>query len=109
MNTDSSTSAVDELLASGADEQPMRAAETTGVYDLSFFESVPLPPPARPAHDLLEDARVGLGLFIDESREALKSRELNIEQRVHIATIVSYIEALAERFDRVRRPDFGKR
>lgn len=103
---------MDELLAvvESLRAAPMRDRETTGVYDTSFFESIKkVPQPTRSAFDHLEDARVGMALFIEESQEALKSRDLSVEQRVHIATIVSYIDRLAARFDQVRRAGFGKR
>lgn len=78
----------------------------TGVYDVRFLSSSPpLPPSSVASHTALEhlvDAKIGLSLFLNEASAALMlGEELTIEQRVHIATIVSYIESLSERFDKV--------
>jgi hypothetical protein len=105
---------VDSLLAIiEAIELPVREEMSTGVYDLHFYEAMDVAkntvlPPAMKASDHLDDARVGMGLFIDETKRALALAELNPAQRVHIATILSYIEGLADRFDKVRKPDFGR-
>jgi hypothetical protein len=111
-----SDAAVDELLATAGrlvELDRTRATVnvevemSTGVYDTSFFQRHRVAPSLpRPAVDHMEDARVGLGLFLDEANAALASKELTVDQRIHVATIVSYIEALANRFDRVRVPGF---
>lgn len=97
---------VDELLAMtaaktdppSADEIPVDVA--TGVYDVSFFRT------AKTSLDHLEDARVGLGLFIEETQQALEKDGLTVDQRLHAATILTYIEGLAKRLDVIRTPGF---
>jgi len=83
-------------------EDEMKDEETTSIYDLDFFRAESPPCVARSTPQLLEDARVGLGLFLEESQAALERTDLTVEQRVHIATIVSYVDGLATRFDRIR-------
>lgn len=79
-------------------------------YDVGFFspgaEKASRTCPPKPAMESLADARVGLGLFIDEAERALASTDLTVDQRVHVATILSYVEGLAKRLDVVRRPGF---
>lgn len=87
-----------------------RVGEATGVYDLSFFQKIqdeqnPIER-RKTGFESLDDARVGLGLFLDEAEQALASPDLTVDQRLHIATIVSYIDGLAKRFDRVKVPGF---
>lgn len=96
-----SGAAVDELLELPID---VDTEMSTGVYDVSFLNPLRSPLPLT----RLEDARVGLGLFIDEAIEALKvpSDELTPDQRLHVATILSYIEGLAARFDKIRVPGY---
>lgn len=94
---------VDALLA--LSESPDRE-EVTGIYDLNFFGlNRPKEAPVD-AHRLMEDARIGLNLFLEEASRALETDDLTIDQRCHVATIVSYIEALGTRFDRVRVEGF---
>jgi hypothetical protein len=112
--TNSEMHAVDDLLKSTAAAArkgvsapiPEERDEVTGVYDLRFFESHDRKPAS--ALDHLADARVGLGLFLEETTRALEvnSNELTPDQRVHVATIASYIEALMARFDRIRVPGY---
>src|SRR5579885_1150453 len=115
--TNSEMRAVDDLLKSTASAVrkgvnapvPEERDEVTGVYDLSFFESHDRKPVSALAH--LADAKVGLGLFLEETTRALEinSNELTPDQRVHVATIASYIEALMARFDRIRVPGYVQR
>ena len=112
--TNSEMRAVDDLLQTTAAAArkgvtapiPEERDEVTGVYDLRFFESHDRKPTNALAH--LEDARVGLGLFVEEATRALEvnSDELTPDQRIHVATITSYIEALMARFDRIRVPGY---
>lgn len=90
---------VDELLAR---TEPSRAGDSTGSYDPGFFEKFDTPAAMR--H--LADARIGLALFIDEASAALATDDLTIDQRLHVAQILSYIDALASKFDGVREPGF---
>lgn len=84
----------------------MKENETTGVYDTRFFTPGDLiiqdeiSASARTTQDL-EDARTGLNLFIEKSWSALEHGELTVFQRFHVATILSFVEALAKRFDKV--------
>lgn len=114
--------AVDELLAYSENysdfgdvmkDIPVQAAAhaslgpemSTGVYDLDFFK---IPPVLKPANMALDDARVGLSLFLEEARTAMQTGELSDEQRIQINTIATYVEGLARRFDRIRSPEFAK-
>jgi hypothetical protein len=100
--------AVDELLTIFEVDSPLVDPEVevvemeTGAYDVSFFQHRPDPT----SLDHLGDARVGLGLFIDEAMRALEKDDLTVDQRVHVATILSYIEGLTNRFDVIRVPGF---
>lgn len=93
---------VDELIARS---EPARAGESTGSYDAGFFEKFDKPMGLQ----RLADAKIGLALFIDEAEAALASSDLTVDQRLHTAQIVTYIEALAARFDRIREPGFVHR
>jgi hypothetical protein len=101
------SAAVDDLLkASATDDEPI-----TGTYDVTFFhkdalEALEAAEQAPPEDDHLADARVGLCLFIEEANAALELSDLTIDQRIHVATIVSYIEGLTTRFDRIRVPGY---
>lgn len=75
----------------------------TGVYDVSFFAREER---TNSSQQHLKDARVGLGLFLDEANIALQHVELTVDQRLHIATITSFIQGLADRFDRISVPGF---
>ena len=50
---------------------------------------------------------VGLSLFLEEARTALQSSEISDEQRIHVSKIVTYIEGLALRFDRIRSTEIA--
>lgn len=94
---------VDELLkiTDPAEERE----EVTGVYNVKFFEAhVKQPTPL----ERLADARIGLSLFLEEASRALESptNELTPDQRIHVATITSFIEGLSARFDRIRVPGY---
>ena len=84
------------------------AEEVTGVYNVQFFEGrdAKRPEPAPLTH--LADARIGLDLFLAETTRALEvnDNELTADQRIHIATIAGFIEALGARFDRIRVPGY---
>jgi len=80
--------------------------EVTGVYDASFFRAKPQ---QKDAHQSLEDASIGLKLFMDEAEQALAQGGLTVDQRIHVSTILSYIEGLSKRFDLIRRPGFVQR
>src|SRR5579884_1839279 len=112
--TNSEMRAVDDLLQKTATMArrgvsapiPEERDEVTGVYDLSFFESHDHKPVSPLDH--LGDAKVGLSLFLEETTKALEAPndELTPDQRIHIATIAGFIEALAARFDRIRVPGY---
>jgi hypothetical protein len=101
-------SGVDELLTLSEPDSPTSdpVVEVSEIptlsYDVSFFQQRLEPT----SLDHLGDARVGLGLFIDEAMRALEKDNLTVDQRVHVATILSYIEGLTNRFDKVRVPGF---
>jgi hypothetical protein len=111
---------VDALLTLTNDvaSAPHRVGDTTGVYDVSFFtrdSSLPPPPQSEECLELedidaglqhLADASIGLALFIDEANNALKTDDLTVDQRLHVATMISYIEGLADRLNVVRTPGF---
>jgi hypothetical protein len=80
----------------------------TGVYDVSFFQGHSVPPveQRKTGLEFLEDARIGMGLFLDEAEGALHTPDLTVDQRLHVATIITYIEGLAKRFDVIREPGF---
>lgn len=108
---------VDELLAVAEIMEVNRRSEPrlemdTGSYDIPFFDaktakaddgnlSVTLADP-------LENAASGLTVFLEEAQVALETMDMSVDQRFHIATIVSYIEALGKRFDTVRQPDWHR-
>ena len=104
--------AVDELLAVTelytSEAREAQDEMNTGVYDVSFFHRHDVPPVEvrKTGLENLEDARVGLGLFIDEADAALNTGDLTVDQRLHVATILSYIEGLAKRLDHIRTPGF---
>ena len=79
--------------------------EPTGSYDVGFFRAeqpaVPADTTVRTSLEHLKDARVGLGLFLEEADMALRRGDLTVDQRIHVATIVSYIEGLNTRLGRV--------
>ena len=52
---------------------------------------------------MLKDARIGLDLFLNESSVALMvgHHDLTEFQRGHLTRIVTFIEALSDRLDRV--------
>jgi len=114
MATEPEMEAVDELLRDVLELSPLKApvtrdVENTGVYDTTFFlgtDAVPVDPLER-----LADARVGLCLFLEEAIKALETPHdvLTPDQRIHISTIVSFIEALTVRFDRIRVPNFTQK
>lgn len=80
--------------------------DVTGSYDVSFFGAAELQNTLPTATGHLADARIGLDLFITEANRALLTDELTVDQRVHVSTIVSFIEGLMARFDRVSVPGF---
>ena len=101
---------VDDLLASSANlvETPFDVdenwGEVTREYDLKAFIFPPeIPSDARSTHEILKDAKVGLDLFLNESCVALMTGQADLteHQRVHLAKIVTFIEALSGRLDRV--------
>jgi hypothetical protein len=77
---------------------------STGAYDITFFDAQA--EERDKATDHMAAAKTGLSLFMEEATQALKTDGLTVDQRFHLATLVSYIEALASRFDIVRRPGF---
>lgn len=85
---------------------PVEREETTGVYDVSFFDR-DQPKQVTPLQRL-EDATVGIQIFLDEATKALEdpSDELTADQRIHVSTIATFIEALGKRFDRIRTPGY---
>jgi len=110
MATDTGMNAVDELLASTEAPKPISVPGMkempTGVYDTQFFmgtDQLPVSPLKR-----LEDARIGLDIFLEETTRALEVRsdELTPDQRLHVSQILTFIEALGTRFDRVKVPNF---
>lgn len=56
-----------------------------------------------PTRQVLKDARVGLDLFLGEAAAALMvgHQDMTEQQRLHLTKIMTFIEALGERFDRV--------
>lgn len=117
MTTDPSMREVDDLLSQPIPgsrpginaPMPVRDEMDTGVYDTTFFmgtDALPVSPLER-----LADAKVGLTVFLEEAGRALEAPndELTPDQRVHVATIVSYIEALGTRFDVIRTPGFTQK
>lgn len=102
--------AVDELLASTANltERPFDVdegwEEVTREYDVHAFEPRPVgTADRRSTVQMLKDAKVGLDLFLNEASVALivGHADLTDFQRAHITRIVTYIEALTDRLDRV--------
>ena len=106
--------AVDELLASTENltERPFDVddgwdwEDRTREYDTRAF----LPHPvgtadSRTTGQMLKDARVGLDLFLNEASVALMvgHRDLTDFQRAHLTKIVTFIEALSGRLDRVMK------
>lgn len=101
---------VDELLASTANlvERPFDVdegwEEVTREYDLRAFEPRPVGvADSRSTVQMLKDARVGLDLFLNEASVALivGHADLTEFQRGHLARIVTYIQALSDRLDKV--------
>lgn len=96
---------IDELLAQSLRPVPLGKAMPTAPYDIAFFEpdNADLPIPVR---DHLERARTALANFLTEAQLALETSELTSDQVLHVATIASYIEGLADRLDVIRMPGF---
>lgn len=105
---------IDELLERSARivEAPLEIdcewEEVTREYDTRAFTAGQ--PPSSPADprttvELLKDARIGLDLFLNESSVALLTgrSDLTEHQRMHLEKIVTFIQALGDRFDRVMR------
>lgn len=119
MNNQDRNAEIDELLARSDFGNVMDDIEipvtvslgeqmSTGTYDLDFFQlQSPGIVPSKPVTLALDDARLGLDLFLDEARVALLSSELTDDQRIHVSTIITYVEGLARRFDRIRSPEFA--
>ena len=84
--------------------QPPAREETTGVYDMSFFQAKEAKETL--ALDHLAAAKAGLSMFCTEAGQALKLDGLTVDQRIHVATILSFIEGLSKRLDIVRQPGF---
>jgi hypothetical protein len=112
---DDSFKAVDDLLSMPVPGNrpgisvPASKEMDTGTYTTQFFmgaDEQPVTPLER-----LGDAKVGLTIFIDEASKALgaPNDELTPDQRIHVATIVSYVEALAARLDKIRVPGFTQK
>lgn len=87
--------------------------EPTNTYDMRFFDGgnpgdklAEVPPVNRrkTTEMHLEDARVGLDLFLGEMTHVLVhgKADLTDHQRVHLERITEFVQALSERFDRVR-------
>lgn len=83
--------------------------EVTREYDTRAFsqELAPNSSPAdgRSTHEMLKDARIGLDLFLNESTVALLTgrADLTEHQRMHLEKIVTFMQALGDRFDRIMR------
>lgn len=101
---------VDDLLASTSNlvETPFDVdddwGEVTREYDVRAFEpKAASTADARSTVQMLKDARVGLDLFLNEASVALLvgHSDLTEFQRGHLTRIVTFIEALTERLDRV--------
>lgn len=108
--TASSDAQVDELLASTANlvEKPFDVdddwGEVTREYDLRAFEPKPVSTAdSRSTVQMLKDGRVGLDLFLNEASVALivGHQDLTEFQRGHLTRIVTYIQALTDRLDKV--------
>lgn len=112
--------AVDDLLASPANltERPFGEIpvevddddwrERTQEYDARAFAFGQHPVGSRDARStrqMLADARFGLDVFLNEASVALMvgHSDMTDEQRAHLTKIVTFIEALGDRFDRVTR------
>lgn len=85
---------------------PEAREEVTGIYNVQFFQGSDVKPVSPLEH--LGDARIGLDLFLEEATKALEipNDELTADQRIHVATIVSFIEALGARFDKIKVPGY---
>lgn len=103
---------VDDLLASTANlvETPFDVddnwGEVTREYDLKAFLFPPeIPNDERSTLEILRDARVGLDLFLNDASVALVTghADLTEHQRLHLEKIVTFIEALSGRLDRVMK------
>ena len=101
---------VDDLLASTANlvEKPFDVdddwEEITREYDVRAFEpKAPPAPDPRSTVQMLKDARVGLDLFLNDASVALMvgHADLTEFQRGHLTKILTFIEALTGRLDRV--------
>lgn len=112
--------AVDDLLATPANltEQPFGEIpvevddddwrERTLEYDARAFGGDPRgigTRDARTTQQMLADARFGLDVFLNEASVALMvgHRDMSDFQRGHLTRIVTFIEALGDRFDRITR------
>lgn len=80
--------------------------EVTGIYNASFFKTHT---PAKTALQNLEDAAIGFKLFMEEAEQALSKCDLTVDQRIHVSTILSYVDGLNRRFEHVRQPGFVQR
>lgn len=101
---------VDELLASTENltERPFARdedwEEVTREYDLKAFEPRPIgTADRRSTVQMLKDGKVGLDLFLNETSVALivGHADLTDFQRAHITKILTFVEALSARLDRV--------
>lgn len=97
---------VSDMFANDTDEN---SSCRTGEYDVSFFRQGLSIEPPKSGLEHLSDARVGMSLFIEEAQRALETTDLTVDQRIHVATILSFIDGLASRLDIVRRPGFMHR
>lgn len=104
--------AVDELLESTAHlvERPFERdddewQERTREYDVRAFVPTLASADRRTTVQMLKDARVGLDLFLGDASVALMvgHRDLTEHQRTHLTKIVTFIEALSTRFDRIMK------
>lgn len=92
--------AVDDLLVM-TQRQPQLSTDT---YDSRFFAI--RNGRAVTADECMEEASLGLAHFIKEAEAALKTNQLTVDQRLHVAMLVSYVDGLATRFDKVREPGY---
>ena len=107
--------AVDDLLASHENliERPFDVDdgwhEVTREYDTRtlFGLRVEVPDDQRTTLQSLKDAQVGLDLFLSEASVALITghRYLTSDQRTHLSKILTFIEALSSRLDRVMKQE----
>lgn len=111
---------VDDLLATAANltERPFPEVpitidpedweERTREYDARILNAQSQPVGTRDkrtTEQMLTDARFGLDIFLNEASIALMvgHPDLTEFQRAHLTRIVTFIEALGDRFDRVTR------